>query len=192
MKYEKLLASIQISNNSSEKEAICIANIIKINNMLGLIDKRKKYLFSLADKCKLTIEQLHLNDDINKNKWCKEFLELYELIQSLNTEVENYQQILDRVKNANPGTFEQLDDNFNKYRGKIEFIDYIIKKHPYDNYENDKGKRDFKTYNPELLVFLMKKYQPDFYHRKSDEYDKKYCLYTEISSKLSNLVSNVT
>ena len=190
--YEKLLASIQISNNSSEKEAICIANIIKINNMLGLIDIRKKYLFSLADKCKLIIEQLHLNDDKNKNKWCKEFLDLYELIQSLNTGVENYQQILDRVKNANPGTFEQLDDNFNKYRGKIEFIDYIIKKHPYDNYENDKGKRDFKTYNPELLVFLMKKYQPDFYHRKSDEYDKKYCLYTEISSKLSNLVSNVT
>ena len=55
-----------------------------------------------------------------------------------------------------------MDNQFNKFHGKIEFIDYITKTHPYDTYEKDKNQRDFNNYNTELLVFLMKKYQPDF------------------------------
>ena len=187
--YEKLLAMIQISDKPTEKEAICIANIIKINNMQGLIEPRKKYLFSLADRCKLIIDRLKLGE----KEWAKKFLDLYNLIQPLNTQNENYQQTLERIRKNNP-EFDELDNEFNKNHGKKEFIDYLITKHPYPNMNDDeeKEKQDFNKYSPELARFLMKKYQPDnFSENASDEYQKKYCLLHEISSKLSNMITNI-
>ena len=186
--YEKLLASIQISNKPTEKEAICIANILKIYTIiLANLDSRKKYLFALADRCKLIIEQLKISDS---RPWCKEFLNIYEKIQKLKTKNDNYFQILEKVRANNP-EFDELDSTFNKTHGKIEFINYLIEKHPYKELENDKKTRDFNTYSPELLIFLMKKYQPDNYVKVSDEYDKKFCLYHEISSKLSNMLTTI-
>ena len=182
------MASIQISNKPTEKEAICIANILKIYTIiLANLDSRKKYLFALADRCKLIIEQLKISDS---RPWCKEFLNIYEKIQKLKTKNDNYFQILERVRANNP-EFDELDSTFNKTHGKIEFINYLIEKHPYKELENDKKTRDFNTYSPELLIFLMKKYQPDNYVKVSDEYDKKFCLYHEISSKLSNMLTTI-
>lgn len=56
-KYELLLASIQIQNEDTEKEAICIANIIIISHLLAPIDSNKRYLFPLADRCKDIIDK---------------------------------------------------------------------------------------------------------------------------------------
>ena len=186
--YEKLLAQIQISNKLTEKEAICIANILKINSSLALFDEKRQYLFTLADRCHLIIDQLNIQD---KKEWCKEFLDLYQNIQSMKKETENYNELLQRVREKNKKDFDELDNQFNKFHGKIEFIDYITKTHPYDTYEKDKNQRDFNNYNPELLVFLMKKYQPDFPTGQNDETDKKFCLFHEISSKLSNMITTI-
>ena len=38
--FEKILSSIHITNEPSEKEAVCIANILKINDLLGKIIKK--------------------------------------------------------------------------------------------------------------------------------------------------------
>ena len=184
--YEKLLAQIQISNKLTEKEAICIANILKINSSLALFDEKRQYLFTLADRCHLIIDQLNIQD---KKEWCKEFLDLYKNIQLMKEDTENYNELLQRVREKNKKDFDELDNQFNKFHGKIEFIDYITKTHPYDTYEKDKNQRDFNNYNPELLIFLMKKYQPDFPTGKNDETDKKFCLFHEISSKLSNMIT---
>ena len=186
--YEKLLAQIQISNKLTEKEAICIANILKINSSLALFDEKRQYLFTLADRCHLIIEQLNIQD---KKEWCKEFLDLYKNIQLMKEDTENYNELLQRVREKNKKDFDELDNQFNKFHGKIEFIDYITKTHPYDTYEKDKNQRDFNNYNPELLIFLMKKYQPDFPTGKNDETDKKFCLFHEISSKLSNMITTI-
>ena len=64
--YEKVLASVQIDKRLTEKEAICIASILKLNGLLGLFDSKRKYLFSLADRCKSFTEYLKI--DKNK-KW---------------------------------------------------------------------------------------------------------------------------
>ena len=186
--YEKLLAMIQISNKPTEKEAICIANIIKINNMLGLIEPKKKYLFALADRCKLIIDRLKLSE----KDWAKQFLDLNNLIQLLNKENENYQKSLERMRKINP-EFDELDKEFNKHYEKKEFINYLITKHPYPNMDKDeeKEKQDFSKCSPELITFLMKKYQPDNYSEKTEEYLKKYCLLHEISAKLSNIMTNI-
>ena len=75
----------------------------------------------------------------------------------------------------------------------VEVLGFYIQKilNKVITYEKDKNQRDFNNYNPELLIFLMKKYQPDFPTGKNDETDKKFCLFHEISSKLSNMITTI-
>ena len=185
--YEKVLSSIQISSKLTEKEAICITNILKLNNLLALIDNKRRYLFNLADRCKLIIEQLKINE---KKKWCKEFLELYKSMQNYKTPDGSYYQLLEKVKKLNPEVFDELEEKFSQYRGKIEFIDYITKEYPYQGIENDKKNRDFKTYNSDLLLFLQKRYQPENYMPNNEKSERTYCVNHEISSKLGNLLTS--
>ena len=185
--YEKVLTSIQISSKLTEKEAICIANILKLNSLLALIDNKRLYLFDLADRCKLIIEQLKINE---KKKWCKEFLELYKSMQKYKTPDEGYFQLLEKVKKLDPKVFDELEEKFIQYRGKLEFIDYITTEHPYKGIENDKKNKDFKTYNSDLLLFLQKRYQPENYMQNDEKSERTYCINHEISSKLGNLLSS--
>ena len=109
---------------------------------------------------------------------------------------EAYQMLFERVKITYSKEFEELDNQFNKNTDKIKFIDYILGKYPYEDYKVDlekKGQNYFKTYNYDLLRFLLYKYQPGPYLRTTNgEVNKseyKHCLYTEISSRLSNLLN---
>ena len=188
--YEKVLASIQINPNLTEKEGICIASILKLNSLLALFDSQRKYLFDLADRCKLIIE--HLKIDENK-KWCIEFFELYEQLQKMNMDTNrgNNHELLRNIKNLYPEVFDELEKEFEKTRGNIEFIDYITTTYPYDEIEKDKKTVDFKTYNLELLSKLKKRYQPENYTPGDKNSEKNYCIKHEIASKLGNLISKL-
>ena len=188
--YEKVLASIQINQNLTEKEAICIASILKLNSLLALFDSKKKYLFDLADRCKLIIE--HLRIDENK-KWCKEFFELNEQLQKMNMDTprKSDHELLENIRKLYPKEFDELEKEFEKTRGTIKFIDYITKTYPYDEIERDKKTVDFKTYNLELLSKLKKRYQPESYMPGDEISEKKYCIKHEIASKLGNLISKL-
>ena len=186
--YEKVLASVQINKKPTEKEAICIASILKLNSILALFDSQRKYLFSLADRCKLIIE--HLKIDENK-KWCKEFFELYDQLQKIKTPSENYYALFEKIRKLYPKVFDELEKKFNKTRGTIEFIDYITETYPYDEIEKDKKILNFSTYNLELLSTLQKRYQPENYMPGDENSEKKYCIKHEISSKLGNLINYV-
>ena len=192
--YEKVLASIKMTDNPTEieleAEAKCIASILKLNQMLGGFDPKKKYLFSLADRCKDIIGQLNISDT---NDWCKEFLELYKNIQKLNTPNLNYPQLLEKVKQRTPKDFDELEREFDEHKGTIKFIEYLLKKHPYVNYESDKENKviEFDNYTRGLLLFLMKKYQAENYAPGNEKSEKSYCLKNEISSKLSNLMNKI-
>ena len=74
--YEKLLVSIQISENPTEKEAFCIAKILKINYDLDNFKSRKRYLFYLAKRGERIIEMLKLN-----YSWCEEFNRMMNLLK---------------------------------------------------------------------------------------------------------------
>ena len=186
--YEKVLASIQISDKPTEKEAICIANILKLNSLLALIDNKRMHIFSLADRCKLIIDQLKIS---NNKKWCKEFSDLYKEIQKLKTPDENYHQLFERIRNLYPDIFDELDRQFNQNHGKIEFINYITTRHPYREFENDKKTRNFKIYNNELISFLQRRYQPENYMPGDEISEKNFCINHEITSKLGNLLITV-
>ena len=190
--YEKLLAKIQKSNDDNIREAKCIANILKLNNILGLIESKKSHFFSLAERCKLIID--HLKLDTDKELWCKEFLEIYNFIKSKQTPDEEYAQLFERVKKANPGIFEQLDEQFNKNRGTIKFIEYILKNYPYKTYKKDletKKEKFFKTYNNGLITHLSRRYIPEGRMVGNAESEKKYCIIHEIASYINNLMTTL-
>ena len=82
----------------------------------------------------------------------------------------------------------KLKNNLIQKKKNIDFINFILKEHPYKEYENEKSNRDFSNYSLDLVRFLLIRYQPDNYTLNESE-DKKleYCIVHIISQKLSNL-----
>ena len=187
--YEKLLSQIQITDDFTKKEAICIANIIKICYSISEdFASKTRYLLYLAKRCETIVEHLQL--DKNED-WYKEFNELYTKLKVFEPKEQVYQELLTEMKDKNPDVFKNLDDNFRKLAPQ-KFIKYILETHPYKDYEKDKD-RDFGTVNPELLLFLLKKYLPDNYnYTANNEASKlKHCIVQEISKKLNSLYTNI-
>ena len=187
--YEKLLSQIQITNDFTKKEAICIANIIKICYSISEdFASKTRYLLYLAKRCETIVEHLQL--DKNED-WYKEFNELYTKLKVFEPKEQVYQELLTEMKDKNPDVFKNLDDNFRKLAPQ-KFIKYILETHPYKDYEKDKD-RDFGTVNPDLLLFLLKKYLPDNYNytANKEESKLKHCIVQEISKKLNSLYTNI-
>ena len=187
--YEKLLSQIQITDDFTKKEAICIANIIKICYSISEdFASKTRYLLYLAKRCETIVE--HLQVDKNED-WYKEFNELYTKLKVFEPKEQIYQELLTEMKDKYPDVFKNLDDNFRKLAPQ-KFIKYILETHPYKDYEKDKD-RDFGTVNPDLLLFLLKKYLPDNYNytANKEESKLKHCIVQEISKKLNSLYTNI-
>ena len=187
--YEKLLSEIQVSKEFTKKEALCIANIIKINFFMSeSFDNKPRYLIYLARRCETIVEHLKLNKN---EKWYLEFQDLYKKLKENEPTDQNYQEQLSEMKEKYPDVFRIIEDNFNTMSPK-EFIKFIIKEHPYKYIEKDSDK-NFDEDTPELLRFLLKKYLPDNYMPMQSREDTvlKYCIVHEISKKLNYLYSSV-
>ena len=194
--FEKIFSSILITNEtpgeekehieSLEKEAVCIANILKINDLLGKITKKNQYLIGLSDRCDLIIEKLK---NVKDKQWYQEFITIKNKIEELKTPQQTYNELFQKVREENPQIFDEIDEKFKK--GKNEFIEFIITKYPYKNIENDKKERDFKEYNPDLIFFLSKKYTPESFMKGNKKSELDHCIKHEISSKLNNLITKI-
>ena len=185
--YERILSSILIANEPSEKEAKCIVSILIINNLLGKINKKNKYLFALSDKCELIID--HFRIDKNTD-WYKSFLPIKKKIDSLKTSEENYNTLFLKVRQKNPEIFDEIDEQFRKHRGTIKFIDFIITKYPYKGFEKGQKELDLTKYTTDLAYQLSKKYTPDSYMQGNPQSELEHCIKHEIAAKLSNLITN--
>ena len=187
--YEKLLSEIQVSKEFTKKEALCIANIIKINFFMSkTFSNKPRYLIYLARRCETIVEHLKLNKN---EKWYLEFQDLYKKLKENEPTDQNYQEQLSEMKEKYPDVFRIIEDNFNTMSPK-EFIKFIIKEHPYKYIEKDSDK-NFDEDTPELLRFLLKKYLPDDYMPMQSREDTvlRYCIVHEISKKLNYLYSSV-
>ena len=185
--YERILSSILIENEPSEKEAKCIVSILSINDLLGKIKKQNKYLFALSDKCEYIID--HCNIDRNTD-WYKIFLPIKKKIDNLKTGEENYNTLFVKVRQANPEIFDEIDEKFRKHRGTIKFIEFIITKHPYKGFEQGQKEFDLTKYSTDLVYQLSKKYTPDTYMPGNAKSELDHCIKHEIAAKLSNLIIN--
>ena len=194
--YEKILISIQSSNkyrDNTKKEAICIANIIKINIILGQAEGNGKTMLRYADRCSFIIEK-QKDESFKNDQWYNEFIKLYEEIKNYNCNKENnedYNSLFNEIRPKYEDIFNKIDNKFNKKKEPIDFIKFILEKHPYNDYESDKNKKGenfFEKYSLVLVNYLLEKYLPDnFPHNGDEEIKLKYCIVNEIFVKLNNL-----
>ena len=188
--YERVLSTIQTENQANEREAICIANIIKLNQILGYLKSKSKNLLMLAKRCNFIIEKDHLDKE---KEWCKEFYKFYVILNDMEkaNPDEEFQEIFNRIRKSHGDIFDEINDIFNT-KSTEEFIKYILEKHPFKNIKTEISKgRNLKVYNTELVRYLFEQYQPDNYtHSPEDEKSElNYCIAHEISKKLSNALT---
>ena len=187
--YEKLLSEIQISKEFTKKEALCIANIIKICSFISSdFRSNVRYLIFLANRCEKIVEHLKLDKN---EKWYLEFKKLYNKLKEYEPKEQSYQEYLAEMKEKYPEVFRKIDDNYNNMNTK-DFIKFIIKEHPYIDAEKDKDK-NFDDDSLEILNYLLRKYSPDNdkIYPSVESTILKYCIFQEISKKLNNLYSNI-
>ena len=119
--YEKILASIQSSDeekNNTKKEAICIANIIKINEILGYIDSKKRILFLMAERCKFIIDHNPEGNKFKNEKWYNEFQRLYELLKNKQPKDEEFYLIMPQMRKKYEKIFNKIEEQFNTKKKK--------------------------------------------------------------------------
>ena len=176
------------STEPNIKEAICIANIIKISH--SFLGKTNKRLLNLGEHCKFIASELGITEEAN---WYKEFCEIHEDIKkTLNILEINLREMRENMRRKYKVKFDELETKFNTKRNKKEFIDFILEKYPYNDYEKDKKERKkipSVEQEQEFLKFLIPKYHPDRYEYSSDNEQSqlKYCIVEKIESYLNNM-----
>ena len=189
--YEKILSEIQNSEEKIKntiKEAICIVNIIKINNLLCEIKERKRILLRYAERCKYIIDVNEDREQIKTKDWYKEFEKLYQKLKDLEPRYEEYYRILPEIRDQYSDIFNEIERQFNKKKTNYDFIKFILENHPYKDYEKDKENTILKTYSIESVNFLLEKYNPDDYSLTEDlAAQLQYCIIHEIAKKLNNI-----
>ena len=135
--FQKLLAKIQIFKEPSEKEAKCIANIIKIYFNYNLY-YYKNYFFDLANKCYSIIELLEIN---KQEKWCLEFFDFYQKMEQKNNRGAIGQLHLDFINEQN----KILDKFKNNYYSNL--IGLLLLKYP-DLFKKSDISEFEKNYDP--------------------------------------------
>jgi len=197
--YEKILRGLNpnleidlnqkiFSKQFNIKEAICIANIVKINNYyLGNLNKR---LLKLCERCEFIAKEL----DKKNEEWYKEFEDIYDHIKSYYSYLkENMIEERENIRNKYRNDFEEIERKFNIKKNNNEFIKFILNKYPYKGYEDDKklNKIDYSK-EQELLLYLNSKYQPDFNEFNGDEQTNKlYFIKELIDSYLKFMFENI-
>jgi hypothetical protein len=193
--YEKLYAECiksdtrNIPKEEKERikmqEAICIANIIKINvKLLGNINY--KLYNHLAEECLFITNDLNIDTNA---EWYKEFLEIYDEIKEMNEKLQSINEIKDNIRAQHASEFKEIDNKFDRGRNKKGFIKYILETTPYDGYEEDKKNNiiDKKNEN-ELLNYLRNKYHPNQYELTDNPKKQlRYCKIEYIESLLNAL-----
>ena len=185
--YEQMLASLKGKTN--EEEAICLANIIKINYDL-LKGRNLKTNLEFGKRIEFIVRNKKLDTN---SEWYKEFKEIYRKLKEDNI-------VLDKIINKEnirikySTKFDEIENNFNKRKSNIEFIDYVLTNRPYPQYKEDKDNKkvDFTKESSELYELLTERYSPNEYTIiEGDEQSKlDYFLTDYIDSKLNNLKEN--
>jgi len=184
--YEKILSEIQASKEFTKIEALCIANIIKINSFITQsFGNNHKYLFSLAQRCETIVELLTLN---KKEKWYLEFEHLYNELLYYKPNARQFQVLLDEMKTKYPDIFREIEEKFNKKNVKY-FINFIITRHPCDGCEN--YNLDNVTEALNILIINYSHYNCVWPRWDKEKTLLEYCIGQDISEKLRYFYSNL-
>ena len=165
--YEKMYS--QLAEQTTKLEAICIANILKIN--IKFLGNSLYYRYhQLADRCEFIVNHLKLSKD---EEWYIEFSKLYIEIKDSYAQLQLYNnELREKIKKKYKNEFDEIENKFIDYKNNPkEFIKYILIKRPYDGYEKDKQNNipDLNQNIEEIINYLRGKYLPDNYSSGNDE-----------------------
>ena len=135
--FEKILISIQSSKEykgNTIKEAICIANIIKLNNIIfGFSEKNREKILRYTNRIIFIIENQKDKTSFKNEQWYSEFIKSHEKIKDYDCNRENdedYNKLFNEIKSKNENIFDEIDKEFNRSKEVIYFIEFILKNHP--------------------------------------------------------------
>ena len=185
--YEKILS--EFSDEPTEKEAICNANIIKICLRFLGYTNFKRYC-RLGERVEFIVRCLNID---REKKWYKDFLEMYKEVKDLyKTLGEGEMKEIIRKKYIKK--FEEISNIFNKRKNTVDFINYVLKLRPYNGYDEDKKKgKKVNIDTPENLKYLLSKYHPDKYtfNEEDEKTQLDYYIVEDIDYHLNKLASNL-
>ena len=186
--YEKMYAELQ--GKKTKEEAICLANIIKINFSLLGYNNFKDYL-KLADNCQLICKQIKIDPN---TQWYKEFKELHKELKDKFI-IFNQNEIREQIKTKYKDKFDEIEEKFNKKTNGLDFINFVLEKYPYPKYETDKKNNviDFSNESQELFKYLSNNYHPGDYilSKLKEEEQLKFCITEEIESRINVLFQHI-
>ena len=188
--YEKML--VELSDKVSLEKALCIASILKIAiRYLG--DTNYTKYMKLGETCEFLANQLNIN---KTESWYTEFKEIYnEIKDSYETLKKTQIEKKDKIKKQNKKIFDEIDAKFQKKKGNLDFIKYILKLKPYPEYEEDKKNKkvNFDVASQELIIYLQSKYHPDNYKYSLDDDESllNYFIIEYIMSFLNKMFNNI-
>lgn len=186
--YLELKSQIELLEEEQKKDTakqlgICLGNIVKIKYSFLKGKKYAEYLKYL-DLCLFYAKMSGNNDE--SFKWYNDALELQEEIKKKNQSMN--QKIISNVE-------EELNIIESYYRNpnKIEFINYILEKWPYKNYNKSirPAQYDWNTINEELIEFLSKQYYPDSYPQGTQEEKYLHRIIVKISQLLNEILNEM-
>ena len=149
-----------------------------------------------ADRCSFIVDR-QKDESFKNDQWYKEFINLYREIKDYDynrEKNEDYNNLFKEIRGRYANIFDKIDNEFNR-SSPINFIKFILRNHPYNDFENDKkrrGEKFFTNYNLALVNYLLEKYeQGNIPHNRNEETKLKYCIAHEIFNKLNNLYTRI-
>ena len=168
----------------AQQLGICLGNIVKIKFSFLKGKKYKEYLKYL-EWC-LFYAKMSGNDN-ESFKWYKDALELQNEIK---------EKKLDMSKQIMINAEEELNkiESYFRKPNKIEFINYILEKWPYKDYNilTRPAELDWNTINQPLISHLSNQYHPDCYPQETQEENFYHRIVVKISQLLNQILNEMT
>ena len=179
------------SNEPNLKEAICIANIVKISH--SFLGKTSQRLLNLCRNCEFIASNLGITE---KEEWFKEFMDIYKEIKNTFEILEPIQkEMRNNMRKKYREKFEELENKFNRKKSNKVFIDFILDNYKYKGQENDQelNKKRSSKDEQELIHYLRSKYHPDKYKYSMEDEKSQltFCLIELIESFLNSMYEDI-
>jgi L1 cell adhesion molecule like protein len=166
---------LQNNKEALEAKSICLANIVKIEYLIKKNGVNPQNLLQLADESICIADKLGLV--CTSKNWYHEIMELRDNMKNY-VPAPSIEEDIEKIK-------QELEEHFNY--GVDEFIQYLLKNHPYDNsLSYNELLNEYQKDRKVFIMKLIKKYK-NFFGNNNNMTQKK----AEINKYLNNCLNKL-
>jgi hypothetical protein len=166
---------LQNNKEALEAKSICLANIVKIEYLIKKNGVNPQNLLQLADESICIADKLGLA--CTSKNWYHEIMELRDNMKNY-VPAPSIEEDIEKIK-------QELEEHFNY--GVDEFIQYLLKNHPYDNsLSYNELLNEYQKDRKVFIMKLIKKYK-NFFGNNNNMTQKK----AEINKYLNNCLNKL-